>query len=326
MPLHPKSQTSQQLGLQRRKRVTIVAGFKCPSGVVMCADTEESAGVDLKWSTTKLFAYDREWCQAGFGGSVFGPIGEMLIERLKEELDKGYDSLPRIRSAIRSILRDAYENEIKLLPYDDRDKIVDLLIALRPRGQQDITLLKTHGTIDNEVHSYEVIGTGEAVRYVAENLYRNDLPIGQAVLLGTHLVRVAKKYAQGVGGDTHILILTSDGRMAFERIEFSRKQEEFFEQFNDALKDLTLSSPDTGLTNDQIFEKLEVFVERFIELRKNYFRNVMNESLRQALSGRGQGDVYSRFPPGQTAEQGAAKPLFMEVQLSPGRTTCESAH
>jgi hypothetical protein len=98
----------------------------------MFADTEESGGMDLKWSTTKLFAYDREWCQAGFGGSGFGPIAEMLIERLKEELDKGYDSLPGIRAAIRSVLRDGYENEIKLLPYEDADKVVDLLIALRP--------------------------------------------------------------------------------------------------------------------------------------------------------------------------------------------------
>jgi hypothetical protein len=184
-------------------------------------------------------------------------------------------------------------------------------------GRQDITLLKTHGTIDNEINSYEVIGTGEAVRYVAENLYRNDLPLGQAVLLGTHLVSVAKKYAQGVGGDTHILILTSDGRMEFERIEFSRKQEEFFEEFNDSLKDLTLSSPDTGLTNEQVFQKLEVFVKRFIELRERYFTDVMSESLRQALSGTGHGDVYSRFPVGHTTEQGSAEPLLIEVELSP---------
>jgi ATP-dependent protease HslVU (ClpYQ) peptidase subunit len=172
--------------------MTIVAGFKCEGGVVLCADTQETAGKDLKWSTTKLTTYDKKWCQAGFGGSGMGQIADMLIERLKEELDNGYDNISRIRNGIRSTLRNAYETEIKQLPYPDEDKVVDLLIALRPKAQQGSVLVACHCAVDREIYSYEVIGAGEILRYVAENLYRSDLPISQGVLLGVHLVSLAK--------------------------------------------------------------------------------------------------------------------------------------
>jgi 20S proteasome alpha/beta subunit len=303
---------------RRRKAVTIVAGFKCEGGVVLCADTEETAGEDLKWSTTKVSIYDREWCQAGFGGSGFGKIADMLVERLKEDLDKGYNDLYMIRKAIRRTLLAAYDGEIKQLPYKERDKVVELLIALRPKKQQGVTLLTTHCAVDGEVHLYEVIGAGERLRHVVENLYRSDLPIGQAVLLGVHLVSLAKKYIGGVDGDTDVVILTSNGGISLERRKFSQMQERFFEQFNEALKELMLSVPDTSIRDKEVNQKLTAFAKDIKELRARYFRDIQNESLRHALSGKGQGDVYSRFPIGHTTQQGSSRSPRVGLQLSEG--------
>lgn len=292
--------------------MTIVAGFKCQGGVVLCADTQETAGNDLKWSTTKISKYETEWCQAGFGGSGFGKIADMLVERVKEEMDKGYNSLYKIRKAIRRTLLHAYDTEIKQLPYADENKVVDLLIALRPKKEQGVTLLTTHCAVDSEIHTYEIIGAGERLRHVAENLYRSDLPIGQAVLLGVHLVSLAKKYIEGVDGDTDVLILTSDGRISLERRQFSQMQERYFEQFNEALKDLMLSVPDTNIPTKEINKKLAAFAKDIKDLRKRYFRDMMNESVSHA----GQGDVFSRFAIGTTTEQGSSRSPRMHVPLS----------
>lgn len=274
---------------RRRKAVTIVAGFKCEGGVVLCADTQETAQ-DIKLWVEKLSLYKQDWCQAGFGGSGHGDMVEMLVQRIKAELDKGYDSLTEVRDCIRLALREGYEHEIRHHPDPPEEKVVTLLLAIRPRAEQRMTLFKSTGPVLLEIPEYEVVGVGELVRYIAKNLYRPGLPISQAVVLGVHLVSLAKKYVDSVGGDTHVLVLTSDGRVNLERKEFSQKQEEFFEQFNEALKDLMLSCPDTSICNEEVFKKLAVFIEEITKLRIDYHRDMMNdESLKQALSGEGAG-------------------------------------
>jgi hypothetical protein len=301
----------------RRRRMTLVAGFKCKGGAVLCADTQETAE-DIKLWAEKLSHYEQGWCQAGFGGSGHGDMIEMLIHRIKAKMDKGYDNIGQIRDCIRLALREGYEEEINPHPYPDEEKIVTLLIAVRPRSQQSVTLLKSTATVLHEVSAFEVIGVGELVRYVAHSLYSNELSISQGKTLGVHVVSLAKKFVNGVGGDIHALIVTSDGRIGVERVEFSQKQERFFEEFNAALTDLTLSCPDTSVSNKDVNRKLRAFATDVRGLRERYFRDVMNESLRQALSGKGQGDVFSRFPAGTSSQRGSGIAPRMRVALSPG--------
>lgn len=296
--------------------MTIAAGFKCSTGVVLSADTEESAE-DLKWSVEKLSIYNEEWCQAGFSGAGFGDLVDMIIQRIKQELDRGYDNIKDVQECIQSTLLAVYKNEISLHPYSEEDKIVHLLIAIHPKSEQEVTLLKAHATILREVSTYEIIGSGEVIRYVAENLYKSDLPMSQCVLLSIHLVNLAKKYVGGVGGNTNILSITSDGRVGIERIEDSKKQEQFFEQFNEALKDIFLFSPDTSIPNEQLDEKLELFIQTIKELRKGYFDDMMFTDLRRALTepNSNKGHVYQRFPLGATTERGISEPTYITINL-----------
>jgi 20S proteasome alpha/beta subunit len=297
--------------------MTLVAGFKCQGGVVLCADTRETAE-DIKLWVEKLSWYEQPWCQAGFGGSGHSDMIDMLVERIQAKLDKGYDNLRQVRNCIRLALHEGYEEEINPHPYPYAEKIVTLLIAVRPRGQQSVTLLKSTATVLHEVPAFELIGVGELVQYVARSLYSNDLSISQGKTLGVHLVSLAKKFVDGVDGDIHVLIVTSDGRIGIERVEYSQKQERFFEEFNVALTDLTLSCPDTSVSNKDVNRKLRTFASDVRGLRERYFRDVMNESLRHALSGKGQGDVFSRFPIGTTAEQGSSRSPRVHIPLSQG--------
>jgi 20S proteasome alpha/beta subunit len=302
---------------QRRRAVTIVAGFKCQGGVVLCADTQETSG-NMKWPVEKLVAYEKEWCQIGFAGSDDGDIADMLIQRLQEGLNRRYDSIEKVRTYIRMTLQALYKNEINLLPWSEEAKTVRLLIAVRPKAQQEVTLFKALGPVLKEISAFEVIGAGEVVRYVAANLYRDDLPISQGVLLGNHLVSLAKKFVDGVSGDTHILTITAEGGVSFERSEYSQRQEHFFDGFNEALKSLMLSCPDTSIPKQEISKRLTAFAKDIKELRASYFRDIQNESLRHALSGKGQGDVYSRFPIGHTTQQGSSRAPRVRLQLSEG--------
>src|SRR5262249_29747840 len=71
--------------------------------------------------------------------------------------------------------------------------------------------------------------------------------------------------------------------------------------------------PDTSIPDQEINLKIRAFGTQIKTLRKQYSQDSIQESLLQALSGKGQGDVYSRFPPGQVFKQGKSVPLRTRI-------------
>lgn len=283
--------------------MTLVAGFKCFGGVVLCADTQENAE-DLKLWAEKLFYYNNEWCQAGFGGSGSSWIVDRLLERIGQEMDdRRCDNLRDVTNCIRFGLQEVYDKEIRLHPDKDEDKRSELLIAVRPKMQQEVTMFRTNGPVMSEVVGlgYQVVGVGEVVSYIAQNLYRHSLPISQGVTLAIHLVNLAKKYVDSVGGDTNVLILTSDGRIGWESTELSERKEKFFEEFNEALKHIILLCPDTSVPGKWVSSAIDAFATRIKALREQYFAKESEEATIQSLldwTQYGRRQVYRRFPQG----------------------------
>lgn len=293
----PRGQKSRR----RRNRVTIAAGFKCEGGIVLCADTQETSG-DIKLSVQKLVRYEREWCQAGLAGSGWnGILIDTLIQNIMHALDRGYDDIGRIEQAISHTLARFYRRDISLHPnLDGYEKVIDLLIALKPKGEDRVWLFRSEAASLKEVATQDVIGCGDVIRYVAHSLYRDNMPMSQAVTLGVHLVSLAKKHVDKVGGETNILEITSDGRLGWERIEDSERQERFLDRFNEALKEITLLFPDTSIPNDEVFQKLAIVFARLKELREQYFDEAIQSDLIQAITDPDgfQGHTYEHFRPG----------------------------
>lgn len=270
----------------------------------------EESGSGVKVPVEKLVSYDREWCQAGFGGSGNnGDIIDSVIEQVIEALDdKQYDDLHRTRVLIRGKLESIYKDQraISLHPDDYTGKKVELLVAVRPKRQQEVVLLKANGPVLKTVQTQEVIGAGDIIRYVAEGLFRDKMPISQAILLGTHLVSLAKKHVPGCGGPTRALIVTSDGRVGWERPEDLDRQERFLEQFNESIKELTLICADTSVPNNEVSQKLETAFENLKQLRERYFDDVYQSNLIRAMTDPEgyQGEVYPKFLTGTTHYMG----------------------
>ena len=290
--------------------MTLVAGFKCRGGVVLCADSQEHAQ-DLKFWVDKLFYYNEEWCQAGFGGSGPGWLVDRLLERIGEELDKRHDTIAAVRGSIRRALQDVYKKEVKLHPDDEKEKQAELLIAVRPKSEQQVTMFHTDGPVMHEVFGsgYQIVGVGEAAGYIAQNLYKADLSINAGVILGTYVTGHAKKYIDSVAGNTQILVVTDVGRIEYERVEASERKEKLFEDFNEALKELILLLPDTSQWEDYVTFNVNAFANRIKELRAQYLAKESEEHTLRALGpGKHPPEVYSRFP------QGYGHPITDRIQ------------
>src|SRR5215213_2571466 len=99
-------------------------------------------------------------------------------------------------------------------------QIAASMIAVRPRDEENADLWASSATALHPVRDgYDVRGIGDVLRFVAKRLYRDDLTLMQAVLLCVYLLSVSKKYVANVSGESHILVLTSDGWLHKEPVK-----------------------------------------------------------------------------------------------------------
>jgi len=302
-PKHGAMLYSSPRHIRRKRRMTAVVGVKCDGGVVLCADAQETSGA-MKLPIQKLVPYQTEWYRAGIGGSGFdGDIIDMLVERLLGKLDKGnaYDTPSKMRLAMESVLVDAYGKLIKTAwPEQSIETEVDLLIALHAQNSGDVVLLKSHRTCVRILSTFDIIGAGDVMKYVALNLFRPNMPISQGVLLSIHLVGLAKKYVEGCGGPIQTLIITPERGPEVENAEGVERKERFFDSLNEILGEIILTAPDTWLSNEKFLGILNDAFGRIKDLRERYWAEAYESDLIRAMTDHVsyQAQAYWKFPAG----------------------------
>lgn len=280
--------------------MTIVAGFNFQDGAVLCADSIQNTE-DSKWLVRKLARFRGARCQALCGGAGPGDLVECVMQHLAEALDECDDTLKNCKKSIEKVLQSFHRNEVRLHPWPRRDKHVQLLLAVRPQSDSHVTLLKADGPALLEVLDYDIIGVGEVIRYVAGNLYKGDLSLRAGVLLATHLVSLAKKHVRDVEGETTVFVLRSDGAIGTERKKDIERKEWFFDRLNELLKEMVLSSADSGVTEKVFLAKLDVFIDGIGKLRRQYLADVAKSDILWALTNPEsyQAHPYFQFETGQ---------------------------
>lgn len=141
--------------------MTLIAGFKCEGGVVLCADTQETTGA-AKYSTEKLEAYERDWCRVGIAGAGnYGDLIDTMVDRIRSGLDRDKPTTSEsVRHSISTTLINVHDNEVRAYPAGrPEDEIVELLIAVRPEQEQSAELWATSATALHPESRYDVRGS-----------------------------------------------------------------------------------------------------------------------------------------------------------------------
>jgi hypothetical protein len=269
---------------------------------VLGADTEERGSV-AKYATEKLEVYESDWCNAGIAGAGnFGDLIDTVVEAVRRGLDQ--DKPRTFKSAQKSIsasLVQVHENEVQAFPSSQPEhKIVELLIALRPRKEETAALWAASATALHPVRGgHDVRGVGEAMRFISSRLYRNNLTLMQGVLLCAHLLNVSKRYVTDIGGDSHILVLTSGGWIQKEAVKETELSETFLEYFDAVSRDLFFAYADTSLQEHEFEGKLQRFVLLVRRLRGELCTQFTKHHLSWMLTDPMYvGDPYRKLPDG----------------------------
>lgn len=260
-----------------RRAVTIVAGFKCVDGVVLCADTQETLG-NTKTDVPKVrlfpnnsgndHADDLTMAFAGSGDS--GPFIDKVVERIWEDVQvaSSFDevciaadeSIKKTHKEYRNIYQTGFLPDVKLV------------YGIKMQGQSK--LFSSDGPTVNEKVSYDSHGSGDAIaKYIASQMYGYGSPLSQMIILAAYTVYMAKTHANGCGGATHIVKLANDGGSSFATTGEIKWIEDHIESLESYLGMAFLSNADLTVPDIEVDSLLEAFKMSLQEARIEHKKN-----------------------------------------------------
>lgn len=252
----------------------------------MAADSEETRGESFKLSVPKMHISPLKPKRGWFciiGGAGHSDFIDILCERI-ESIPNAVQSHSGFRTTLEEILRDFYEGHIYKAPdYSALD--IQLLIALWTKAD-GLALFQTARTATKECKNFACIGWGEQQALSVMKLwYKNNRPSADLILLATHVIKQAKEYVPGCGGDTWINVLNANrGGPAFAmhtpKSEKLLAAEEYSEMLDDMVPAAFYACGDWEL-DDEAFKKRLADLTRTL----SWLRHQWQSKYRKTLGG-----------------------------------------
>jgi hypothetical protein len=197
--------------------VTIIAGFRCLDGIVLCADTQETLGTS-KRNVPKLrfepsdpiteIADNHSNLAAAFCGAGDGPFIDKLIEE-SWRAAKTKSNLSEACDAVEVSIKRQYK-EFGSIYQPGECPEVQLIFGMKMDGQS--RLFTAIGPIVNEKFGFDSGGIGHYMAdFLASKMHHAQMTSLQCAILATYILVQAKEHVDGCGGDSQIAILRNTG-------------------------------------------------------------------------------------------------------------------
>lgn len=195
--------------------MTILAGFRCTEGIVLCADTQESIqGTSPKRQVPKLRfepfgrSHEGDDLAVAFCGAGDGPFTDKLIANAWQDAQIA-TNIEEACSGIEESIKKTYKEfgrvfQVGFCPSSD------LLYGVKMHGES--RLMMASGPIVNEKEKYETCGSGYYLaNFIADRMHSDYLTLHQCVILAAYILFQTKEHCVDCGGESHIAILRNEG-------------------------------------------------------------------------------------------------------------------
>ena len=199
---------------KRKNALSIIAGFKCSEGIILCADTQEVIGPS-KRSVPKLrFEPSNEprsvegLAVAFCGSGDNGPFIDRLVQDAWDKGQKG-KTLGEVCRLIQKSIESTYKH------YGDISQpgycpTAGLIYGVKMYGM--CRLFSASGYVINEMDEYTAFGIGQYMAsFLASRMYDRRLNLRQCAILAAYILFQAKDHVEGCGGESHIAVLRENG-------------------------------------------------------------------------------------------------------------------
>jgi hypothetical protein len=280
--------------------VTIIAGFKCYEGIVICADTQETIGPSkrsvpkLRFEPAGSPRQGNDLAVAFCGSGDSGPFIDKLIQNAWEDGQLG-TNVDEVCEEI--------EKSIKLT-YKDFGKIyqpgycptADLIYGVKMKST--CRLFIANGPIVNEKPEYDSFGVGQYMAdFLASRMYAHHLNLRQCAILAAYVLFQAKEHVDGCGGESHIAVLRESGTSGIVVQENVETVTECLKMADHSLGNLLIDAADIELGSADFIEKTRTAVGVIDSLRFAAAKDLeRHKTFRAAFTGqKGKTDFFG-FP------------------------------
>jgi 20S proteasome alpha/beta subunit len=182
------------------KAMTIVAGFRCADGIVLCADQQVSAVGSHKYFETKIVARDGFIESIAFAYSGLPSLAHEAREKMMKILKEVNLSNDAVYEAADQVLTNMGRQ------YADVE--LQLLIGVVVMSEEP-ALIKFDGKGLHMADNISFLGIGDSslVRFLADTMSSSTMTIKEAVDLGIYIVQKAEQYVDHCGGPIDVLTL-----------------------------------------------------------------------------------------------------------------------
>ena len=257
--------------------MTLIAGFRCYEGVVLCADQQETVGgVRVSVNKMKPELCGEYWL--AIAGTGNGDLIDGFAYRLKLDLESWPEDLDNkgVYGRLQALVQQYHENEVAFYPTDSaNNKLNHFLVCIKPKVRSEVFLWELRGTAIVSVGDYTLLGIDESIyRHELKRLYQPNAFRQQVFFLAVHLFTLAKETSNYVGGSIDVIFIEDKG-MGPLQPETVRTLEDRMSTVNGKIAEILLACPDTGSVDDVELEGLlENFREEILRLRQEA-RNIV---------------------------------------------------
>jgi len=224
--------------------MTIAAGYVCNTGIVLCADTQETIPGYTKNKGNKLIAFQCPSLNLVFAGS--GNNATQIDETAYEVAAQIIADEPKDARAFRRSLRTVLEELFPKAHYPRGPQPeVDMLMAIKWKG--DASLYRISDCNVAPIPQRAAVGTGVILALqLLERHYDRTVQIGEAAIICSYVLYHVKKWVDGCGGNTEIALIPKEGDgITFMPSSEVDKFEVYAQAYDDALNHLLLVAPRT---------------------------------------------------------------------------------
>ncbi len=202
---------------------------------------------------------------------------DMAIEKIHQQLRRGYEDYSVVGQLIGKVLNSLYENEFELYPASDKNETsTDFLIAYKCQNLRPALFRACNAEISS-VSDCAVLGAGQNVENQLHNLHNSAVGVSRGVLLAIRLLSAFRQTSVGRPGRIATLCLGDTGITEMTAWQIA-DVEQLLRQMGVRARTLLLDALDPNLSEDEFTKRLVEFQTAAIEVRTKHKRPIADRA------------------------------------------------
>lgn len=251
--------------------MTIAAGFRFDTGILLCADTHHTS--QSRTEETKIYVIGHHMAKVAL--AITGRV--MYAKRAVEHITQNIKSIPqdqlskgRLQNAIEDGLQSIFNNHVYTHPDWGKEASPEFSFVIAMYSPIDgAVLLQTEETLSAEIADHICLGSGNYLGDYLARMYKGkDQSLSSVVLLAIYILQQAKSYDAHCGGKSEFIILWKAGNTSpVGELDISAG-EIYAQHFQDYTSPLFYAMGDTEQSDDNAKEMLEEAVKALMRARR----------------------------------------------------------